>query len=319
MASLDVESVAYSCLKETCSSNFSANTWISCFTDGSFFSNRRKCTAGWCFVVFPSKFTFDEIQVGQPSPMLDAYGPVATQATDRLFVGASHLSNNTAELSAIVEWCFWALSFASSDNFDRSLGFRIYSDSSYVVGLVNGKFVPKENMHISLLAVHLVRQVRLLAAVEVVWIKAHAGFHGNERADRGAKLGATPSQSESSWKRNLLFSEWGEAEFISLLQTLTGVTRMSASVKPADGNFFHGADEIRREQSNGKPVPSLHMVTRTLAEVARSCGNPRPKKRSRLPDNDEHVLNLRRLEQLRRDETCGRWGRRSDGDGHIRS
>ena len=86
---------------------------------------------------------------------------------------------------------------------------KLFCGFSYAVGLLNGKFTAKENVHSSLLAIHLLKRVRNQASVDVLWIKAHAGLWGNEMADRAAKAGATPVNERLDWKHNLMITDWG--------------------------------------------------------------------------------------------------------------
>ena len=282
--------------------NFANKDCICCFTDGAFFSKRRLRTAGWGFVVFKAGLAIEAIHAGI-EPELTAFGSVQLSADDRLFLGAKQLSNNTAELSAIIELSFYI--FASLQAQDPArFEFTIYSDSSYVVGLVNGKFSPKENLHISLLAVHMVQQLRRLTRVNVCWIKAHAGLWGNELADRAAKAGATPSNHPEFWSRSIVFHSWGEQDFVSLLQVALGSVENTGGGSLVASRFV-GADDVVRETPAGIIVPSLGTVTKAISEVAKSCGKRQQKTLARLPDDDPTVNALRELERLRRQEHCG--------------
>ena len=273
-----------------------------CFTDGSCFAKRRSRTAGWGFVVFEPGLSLETIRAGV-DPSTTAYGPVQLSSDERLYVGAKVLSNNTAELSAIIELCFWALATLESAS-SSSFQFDVYSDSSYVVGLVNGKFAPKENIHISLLAVHMVQQVRRKTRMKVSWIKAHAGWWGNELADQAAKAGATPSNHAEFWIRNIDLHSWGEQDFASLLQIALGSPE-SAGCGSLTASRFQGADEVSRETLDGTVVPSLGVITKVVAEVVKSCGKSPPKNQPQLPDDDPALSELKEWERLRRQERCG--------------
>ena len=273
------------------------------FTDGAFFSRRRVPTAGWCFIAYDSVSKMEDVLTTTP-PLVTALGPFILDRSHVMFVGATQLSNNVAELSALIEWCFWALSFLNGNRSRTNHVFSVYSDSSYVVGLANGKFSPKENLHIALLMVHMIRQVRLRAKVNVFWIKGHSGIVGNDLADAGAKNGATPSSCAQYWNRNVNVTDWGEESFVSLLQVALGTSDHSASSSKTGVQFF---DCTRRPRVThcGQQIPSLCTITECVFEAATLCGRRRRARYAKVPADDPDVIELRGLESLRRQEACG--------------
>lgn len=76
------------------------------FTDGSFVTtrNRKKSFAGWGFIVFDA---------GPPdlqsTQAFSAFGSVITIQTNLMYVGAQRLSNNSGEMTAIIDALLWLL------------------------------------------------------------------------------------------------------------------------------------------------------------------------------------------------------------------
>lgn len=76
------------------------------YTDGSCYMKRRKVvSAGWGFVTFP----FGEEPSDTDMPELEAFGPVVVDQTSVNYLGARGLTNNTAELSGVVEFLLWVM------------------------------------------------------------------------------------------------------------------------------------------------------------------------------------------------------------------
>ena len=66
----------------------------------------------------------------------------------------------------------------------------IFTDSDYVHGLLERNARVGHNREIILALKLLLEDARALGLVYIIWIKAHAGYHGNEMADQLAKDGA---------------------------------------------------------------------------------------------------------------------------------
>eukprot|EP00973_Karenia_brevis_P039191 5412966-Karenia_brevis.AAC.1 len=121
------------------------------FTDGSFTrTSRASGVAGWAFALFnegelPEKPCEDRI-------LQLAKGPVVVDKRSQYFIGAEVKSNNTAELSACIEFFFWLLAQVASSNPIVKLGSSVtlHTDSKYVLGLAQNKFRPRENINMAL-------------------------------------------------------------------------------------------------------------------------------------------------------------------------
>ena len=146
-----------------------------CFTDGSATRGVRgaPAEAGWGFVVRR-----------QGLPDITSYAKVDVDCLSQFNLGASSRTNNTAELSAIIELFLWLLEYASP----MSLVVITY-DSKYAANIARGKWSPSSNKKIAALARSMWERVRIRFEVQWVWVKGHSGDSGNEAADRAADLG----------------------------------------------------------------------------------------------------------------------------------
>jgi ribonuclease HI len=146
------------------------------YTDGSI--TRQPLTgslsASWAFVMVEREKFYAHSE-GQ----LEAWrsGFVVTNPFDSCYLGASRVTNNTAELSGI----YWAMYWTWWSKLKEA---TIYSDSAYAVHVCRGQAVAQANREM----VKLIRSSLLQSpGVKLRWIKGHAGMKFNELADRFAK------------------------------------------------------------------------------------------------------------------------------------
>ena len=150
---------------------------IKFYTDGSGSSGRatRSTLAGWGYV----GYYLD-------APIVKAYGPVNVDQLSPFHLGANVGSNNTGELSAIMEVL---LLLAHPDNTYTSA--TINYDSKWAASMVKGTARPKRNKQMVNLARLLLQRVRDKVQIEWKWVKGHTGDSGNEIADELADQGKT--------------------------------------------------------------------------------------------------------------------------------
>ena len=140
------------------------------YTDGS--GSRGKCSrrtpAGWGFCY------------QQETQWVEAYGPVVADSDHLLYRGAQVGSNNTGELTAILE----ALLHVIDHSWEAA---TIRSDSQWSIKVIKGIWRPSRHKQLVNYIRRLLRDFPVKIHLE--WIKAHAGHEGNERADRLAEEG----------------------------------------------------------------------------------------------------------------------------------
>ena len=140
------------------------------YTDGS--GSRGKATKhtkagwGWCS--------------RQQDHWITACGPVVTSTANSGYVGATVGSNNTGEVSAIIE----ALLCAVEHEYARV---QVHTDSQWSINVITGKWRAKSNKTL----VETAKKLAYKAGVTVHfhWVKGHAGHEGNEKADALAEAG----------------------------------------------------------------------------------------------------------------------------------
>ena len=109
-------------------------------------------------------------------------GPLPTLSTS---VHLGHGSNNEAELYAIG-------SALRSILEGGGVGYScIFTDSDYAHGILERNNRVTKHKELAKAVKDLLHQARGVGTVFLVWIKAHAGHEGNERADTLAKEGAS--------------------------------------------------------------------------------------------------------------------------------
>ena len=146
------------------------------YTDGS--GSKGKCSGitpagwGWCY--------------RQGEDWLTSHGPVYTDPSHFRFLGARVGSNNTGEVSAIIEALLYALEHEYTH-------VHIHSDSQWAINTITGKWRAKANKEL----VHTAKRLYKHSGVEVTlhWVKGHAGHEGNEMADRLAEQGKLSYES----------------------------------------------------------------------------------------------------------------------------
>jgi ribonuclease HI len=127
--------------------------------------------------------------------------------------GAMKLSNNKAEMQAIVEALLFILAQVEEDEPAFAMGFAIiiHSDSRYAVDLIKAgsrsctNFLLRDFLH------HMWRKVSQFFDIRIVWVRGHDKTVGNEEADKHAGDGA--EVKDDTRERHRRPSDWGFHEF----------------------------------------------------------------------------------------------------------
>ncbi len=127
------------------------------------------------------------------------------------FMGAEILSNNTAEMQAVIETLMFLLTQVEQEALVVKLGEAvvIHSDSKYVIELITHGSRSKTNIVMRDFLSHLWKVARILFDLHIVWIRGHTRDHGNELADRHAGEAAeVKHDNDTRWRP----TDWGFSE-----------------------------------------------------------------------------------------------------------
>ena len=151
--------------------------WIA--TDGSGIEVDGVRKAGWGVVIFRLPVS------DNPSHCL--YGPVMSNMWDHRWIGARERTNNTGELSAIIEAMLWLLQEAPDNGIEPVM---LRYDSEYAAKLATGRWSPQCNQELVSEARKAVDEVMERRTITWQHVYGHTGAHDNELADRAAAKGA---------------------------------------------------------------------------------------------------------------------------------
>ena len=122
--------------------------------------------------------------VENDNPKYTASGPVTTDPESYYYLDAVVGSNNTGELSAIMEAALFIL---GQQNIPLEVEF-VY-DSQWAANVITGKSRPKRNRAMVYTAKRIFESLSCKTQVRWRWTKGHAGNAYNERADEVAAVG----------------------------------------------------------------------------------------------------------------------------------
>ena len=119
------------------------------------------------------------------SPIPDLWGPVVTDKQDEFYQRCEIGSNNTGELTGILQALLWARQHGGQEPF------ALCYDSMYAANITSGMWKPKTNKGIaSLCHGHfLTESERRTGGVHLIHIKGHSDQLGNEKADERVQWG----------------------------------------------------------------------------------------------------------------------------------
>jgi ribonuclease HI len=161
---------------------------VAIYCDGSCPNNRRvgkDNPAGWGFVVVKRVSIFDH-KAGHV--IHEAWGRVVTDSLRGQYRGAEKGSNNTAELTAVLEAMLWISDRRKRESIERA---AIFTDSKYAKMMISGQWkfdLPDDTENREL--VKACREVFEEVDPRLRHVAGHAGNLHNERADVLARRGA---------------------------------------------------------------------------------------------------------------------------------
>ena len=163
---------------------------ISYYTDGSY-GAKDTMMAGWGYVMVEQQWvrqTDTSDFHGDGIVAHESYGPVLTHTRDPLWLGACSHSNNTGELSAIIEVLLWLRDYDDYPGDHRDA--YIYYDSCYAAEVLCGIKHASRNVELVLYGNALLAELRSYRMVALEHVRAHQGHRWNEHADRLADRGS---------------------------------------------------------------------------------------------------------------------------------
>ena len=138
------------------------------FTDGSARKFSRKVTcAGWGFTAMKT------YRNDAGAPIVSACGPVQTNEGEEFWVGATRATNNTADMQAVIEALYWLNSGIEGKHIPLSSKVMITVNSLCIKGLIDEKFVARENKAIAMLLCHLWKVERNRVRLTIRWVRGH--------------------------------------------------------------------------------------------------------------------------------------------------
>ena len=154
----------------------------------------------WLVVCVCGVFVFVFVFITLNARIIDQgkiWGPVIIDTTHPSFIGATHGSNNTGELSAIGEVLRWV-----NERFDNndSRPVLIRYDSKYAAMVAQKLWSAKSNIQLARTVQLLYTETSKHRTVYFSHVKGHSNHKWNEYADKLANRGRS-SNSNGKWQR----------------------------------------------------------------------------------------------------------------------
>jgi ribonuclease HI len=180
---------------------------------------------------------------------------VVTSTTSPLYIGASTLTNNTAELSGATEALYLAKQWSIKHPNLREIELRY--DSQYSAKMIQGSWTPKANFDLIKRAQEIYSSLPPPVKVTFTHVYGHTGSIGNERADELAKLGAAGNMAKVGRFANYV-AEHSRSLLTATNSALKRKSRSSKSRKQdsnrndseTDSNYSDSSDDIHNRPAH---------------------------------------------------------------------
>ena len=130
--------------------------------------------------------------------MVEACGPAQIKTGENFHIGATRVTNNKAEIQGVIEALFWLNTCVERETLHVNNDVLNTVDSLYVKGLIEEKFVARENRVFATLLRHMWKVTWESVRLHIRWIRGHSGDVANSIADRLADAG-TRQELRHQW------------------------------------------------------------------------------------------------------------------------
>ena len=142
--------------------------------------------AGWGVGIFGTNQAQVQHSEETEEPLFKLSGPVVTEKDSHVFLGAEEATNNTGELTAMMEAMIWMKEEAPDG---KNVPVTIKFDSEYAAGIIRGIMQPKTNKELASKGLEIYRDLEQTREIKWEWVKGHSEENGNWWADKLADEG----------------------------------------------------------------------------------------------------------------------------------
>ncbi len=154
---------------------------IHIYADGSCMNIDGAARAGWGIVIVQGD---DGLGRGRGTIIEETHGVVQTDPESEAWDGALLASNNTAELTALLEALRWTMQYEGGEEV------MIRCDSMYAMEIAEERWKAKANLELVDVVRAALSAARVGRDVDLNHVRGHEGHRWNERADHLARSAA---------------------------------------------------------------------------------------------------------------------------------
>ena len=154
---------------------------IHIYADGSCMNIDGAARAGWGIVIVQGD---DGLGRGRGTIIEETHGVVQTDPESEAWDGALLASNNTAELTALLEALRWTMQYEGGEEV------MIRCDSMYAMEIAEERWKAKANLELVDVVRAALSAARVGRNVDLNHVRGHEGHRWNERADHLARSAA---------------------------------------------------------------------------------------------------------------------------------